>query len=282
VVAPGGNKVMSIVATNSGSAAITIASAAVSTKYFSVSSPALPVTLGAGQSATLSIDFSPSAAGSFSANVTIVSNASNAMATFAVSGSGTTTVAGQLMVNPATLPIGKVVDGSSGTSSGSLTASGGSVTITAASTNNSVFSVGGLSLPVTLADGQSVSYTITFSPLMAGAMTSILTIQSNAQPSTVTASLTGTGTAAPTHAVTLSWNASTSANVVGYNIYRAAYGTSCGSYSQVNSLITTETVYTDTSVVDGSAYCYASTSLNTSNEESTYSNIVSNVTIPAQ
>jgi hypothetical protein len=42
----------------------------------------------------------------------------------------------------------------------------------------------------------------------------------------------------------------------------------------------TSTLYTDSSVVDGTSYCYASTALNTNNEESGYSNIVSNIQIP--
>ena len=93
--------------------------------------------------------------------------------------------------------------------------------------------------------------------------------------------LTGTGTPAPPHTVNLSWNASTSSDVSGYNIYRAVYTTSCGSYGKINSALITSTLYSDSSVVDGTSYCYASTAVNTSNEESGYSNIVSNVQIPA-
>jgi len=44
---------------------------------------------------------------------------------------------------------------------------------------------------------------------------------SNAQPTTTTETLTGTGTAAPTYTVNLSWNASTSPDISGYNIDRA-------------------------------------------------------------
>jgi hypothetical protein len=40
------------------------------------------------------------------------------------------------------------------------------------------------------------------------------------------------------------------------------------------------TVYTDSNVTDGNAYCYAATAVNTSSEESGYSNIVSDVQIP--
>jgi hypothetical protein len=42
----------------------------------------------------------------------------------------------------------------------------------------------------------------------------------------------------------------------------------------------TGALYTDNNVVDGLAYCYAATAVNTTNQESGYSNIVSNVQIP--
>ena len=174
-----------------------------------------------------------------------------------------------------------MVVGTSGTASGTLTASGANVTVTGAATNNSVFSIGGLSLPVTIPAGQTAQFTVTFSPTTSGAATATLTFTSNAQPSTTTATLTGTGTPAPTYSVNLSWTASTSPDIAGYNIYRAVYTTSCGSFTKINPSLNTSTAYTDTVVVDGTNYCYATTAVNTSNEESAYSNIVSDVQIPA-
>jgi hypothetical protein len=173
------------------------------------------------------------------------------------------------------------VVGQSGTASGSLSASGGSVTVTAASTNNSAFSVGGLSLPVTIPSGQSAAFTITFSPQTGAAASATLTITSNAQSSTTTEALTGTGTPAPTHSVSLSWTASTSTDVVGYNVYRAQYSNSaCGAFSKINPVPNTTTLYTDSTVANSTAYCYATTAVDTSNAESSYSNIVSNVAVP--
>ena len=134
---------------------------------------------------------------------------------------------------------------------------------------------------MTIPAGQSAPFTVTFSPQVTGAASATLTFASNAQPSSTTETLTGTGTPAPVHTVNLSWNASTSPNISGYNIYRAVFTTSCGSYTKINSVLDTSTLYTDSAVVDGTAYCYASTAVNTSNEESGYSNIVSNIQIPA-
>jgi len=275
----GSNQSLSETVTNTGGSSATINQATISGTGFSLSGISTPLTLGAGQSTTFTVKFAPSSAGSASGTVTITSTASNPTLTITLSGTGTAAT-GQLTVNPTTLNLGSVVAGSSGTASGSLIATGANVTVTAVSSNNSVFSVSGLALPVTIPAGQTTPFTVTFSPQVAGAVSATLTFTSNAQPNTTTETVTGTGTPASTHTVNLSWNASTSSDVTGYNIYRAVFTTSCGSYSKINSLLDTSTLYTDSSVVNGTSYCYASTAVNSSNEESGYSNIVSNVQIP--
>jgi hypothetical protein len=279
-VTVGSNQSLSETVTNTGGSSVTISQVAISGSGFSRSGITAPVTLTAGQSTSFTVTFTPASAASVTGNVTITSTASNPTLTIPLSGTGTA-AAGQLTVTPTTLSLGSVVVGTSGTSSGSLTASGANVTVTAASSNNSVFSVNGLSLPATIPAGQSVSFTVTFSPQTAGAATGVLTFSSNAQPSSTAETLTGTGTAAPTYAVNLSWSASTSSDISGYNVYRAVYVNSCGSFSKINSALNTSMLYTDTVVVDGTSYCYATTAVNSSNEESGYSNIVSNVEVPA-
>src|SRR5581483_1587060 len=188
----------------------------------------------------------------------------------------------QLSVSPATLGLGSVVAGSSATGSGTLTASGGSVTVTGATSSSTTFTVGGISLPLIIAAGQSVPFTVTFSPQVAGNASATLTFTSNAQPSALTQALNGSGIAAGTHSVSLSWSPSTSSGISGYNIYRAAYSGSCGSFSKVNAVVNTGTLYTDAGVANGTSYCYAATAVDASSQESGYSNIVSHVQIPAQ
>jgi Abnormal spindle-like microcephaly-assoc'd, ASPM-SPD-2-Hydin/Purple acid Phosphatase, N-terminal domain len=267
--------------TNTGNASLTITSDSLSAGDFNWggSGTCNDSTLAPGASCTYSAKFTPTATGSRTATITIYSTASNPSVTLPLSGIGT--AAATLSVSPATLALGSVVVGTSGTASGTLTAGGSSVTVSAASSNNSAFTVGGLSLPVTIPAGNSAAFTVTFSPQTTGAVTAALTFTSNAQSSTTIATLTGTGAAVPVHSINLSWNASTSEDISGYNVYRAAYASACGSYSKINSLLNTGTVYTDSAVVDGAAYCYATTAVNTSNEESGYSNIVSNVQVPA-
>jgi len=279
-VTVGSTKTQTVTLTNTGGTAVAVSQASISGTGFQLSGLATPLTLNASQSTTFTVAFAPQTAGNFTGSVTISSNGSNPALVMQLSGTGTAAAA-QLTVSPATLALGSVVVGTSGTASGSLTASGGSVTVTAATTNNSVFSIGGFSLPLTINSGQSVPFTITFSPTTTGSVGASLTVASNAQPSTATETLTGTGTPAPVHTVNLSWNASTSSNISGYNVYRAVYNSSCGSYGKINAVLNTSTLFTDNSVVDGSSYCYATTAVNTSNQESAYSNIVANVQIPA-
>ena len=267
--------------TNTGGTSVTISQAAASGTGFSISGITTPKTLSAGQSTSFSVIFAPQTAGTASGSVTITSNAPNSTLTIPLSGTGTSAQAGQLSVSPTTISLGSVTVDDSGTASGTLSATGASVTVTAATTNNSAFTVSGLSLPVTIPAGQSASFTITFSPQAAGSASATLSVTSNAQTTTTTAALTGTGVAQATHSVNLSWTASTSNNVAGYNVYRAAYSSSaCGTFSKINSVLNTSTVYTDSTVANSASYCYATTAVDTSNNESSYSNIVSNVAIP--
>jgi len=279
-VTVGNNQSASETVTNTGGSSVTISQVGISGTGFGLTGITAPVTLTAGQSATFSLTFTPQSAANASGSVTVTSNATNPTLTIPLSGTGTA-AAGQLTVTPTTLGLGSVVVGTSGRASGSLTASGTNVTVTAASSSNSAFSMGGLSLPVTIPAGQSASFTVTFSPQASGAASATLTFASNAQPTATTETLTGTGTAAPTYTVNLSWNASISSGVSGYNIYRAVYTTSCESFSKINSALNTSTLYADSVVADGTSYCYATTAVNSSNEESGYSNTISNVQIPA-
>jgi len=78
-----------------------------------------------------------------------------------------------------------------------LTNTGGSsLTITQANVTGAVFSISGLSLPLTLTSNQSVTFTATFAPTSAGAASGSLSVVSNASNSPLNIALSGTGTAA--------------------------------------------------------------------------------------
>jgi hypothetical protein len=75
----------------------------------------------------------------------------------------------------------------------------------------------------------------------------------------------------PANAVDLNWNPSTSPDITGYNVYRSTI--SGGPYSKINTGgLVGSTTYSDTSVAAGTAYYYVTTSVNSSNQESGYSN----------
>lgn len=267
-------------------AIVTISAASTNNAAFTVSGLTLPATIPVGGSVPFTVTFSPTAAGAASATLTFTSNAQTTTTTEPLTGTGVSvTQAGQLTVSPTSMNLGSVIAGLSGTGSGTLSVTGASVTVTGASSNNSVFVVSGLTLPTTIAAGQSVPFTVTFSPTVAGVANATLTFTaSNAQSPTTTEALTGTGTPAPVHSVNLSWTGSSSSGISGYNIYRAVYApapvSACGGFARINSQLDTGALYTDNNVVDGLAYCYAATAVNTTNQESGYSNIVSNVQIP--
>jgi fibronectin type 3 domain-containing protein len=76
--------------------------------------------------------------------------------------------------------------------------------------------------------------------------------------------------ASTTHSVSLSWTASTSPNISGYNVYRGT--TAGGAYTKVNSAPIGATTYADGSVSGGKTYYYVTTAVDGSGGESGYSN----------
>jgi fibronectin type 3 domain-containing protein len=76
--------------------------------------------------------------------------------------------------------------------------------------------------------------------------------------------------------VALSWNASTS-TVAGYNVYRGTV--SGGPYAKINSSLVAVLDYTDSTVQSSTTYFYVTTAVDSSGNESGFSNEVS-ATIP--
>ena len=139
----GSSQTQSATLTNSGGSGLTISQATLTGANFIVSGLALPLTLGAGQSATFSVVFAPQSAGTVSGNVAFTSDASNPTMNFPLSGSAVTP--GQLTANPASLAFGGVQVGGSVTVMDSLTNTGGtSETISLATVTGAGFSITGL------------------------------------------------------------------------------------------------------------------------------------------
>jgi hypothetical protein len=277
----GKNQAQSGTVTNTGGSNATISQASVSGTGFSISGLGTNVTLAPGQSAAFSVTFAPQSSGNFSGSVAIASSASNPTLSVTLSGSAIAQSQGTLSVS--SVNVGSVTVGTSGTQIGTLSATGASVSVSSVSlsgTNPSEFSISGLSFPVTVTTSQPVTFTVTFTPGATGTASASASFSGTASNSPTGATLTGTGTAAPVHSVSLSWKASSSSGITSYNVYRAVYGgNSCGSYSNIGSTPGSSTAYTDSVVADGTTYCYATTSLDPSGE-SGYSNITQAVIPP--
>lgn len=180
---------------------------------------------------------------------------------------GTCATAGQLTLTPTTLNFGSVTDGSNAVLSGTLTASGSSVTVSSATSTSSEFVLSGLSFPKTLSAGQSMPFTVTFLPQVSGTTTASLSFASNAGSPVIT--LSGNGVAPVQHSASLSWTFSKTTGVVGYNVYRGTV--SGGPYAQVGSLGSGLT-YMDTGVSAGQTYYYGVTAVDSTGTESVFSN----------
>jgi hypothetical protein len=138
-------------------------------------------------------------------------------------------------------------------------------TVTLSNTGNATLSIGSLALAGTnasdfdqsntcgssLAPSANCTIALMFTPSVTGTEAASLSITDNASGSGQTVPLSGAGT----HDAILSWAASTTPGVVGYNVYR---GTTSGgeSATPLNSSPVNGTTYTDATVQAGQTYYY--------------------------
>ena len=150
------------------------------------------------------------------------------------------------------------------------------ITITQGTIIGSGFTIG-ITTPINLNAGQSVSVPVVFNPGTAGTVNGSLTLVSNGT-TVLSVPLSGTGLSPLAHSVDVTWTASTSSPLQGYNVYRSSV--SGGPYTKLSSTLSPTTLlFTDTSPVSGKQYFYVVTALSTSGTESAASAEVT-VTIP--
>lgn len=181
---------------------------------------------------------------------------------------------GTLTVTPQSLAFGSVLLGSSAGKTVTLSnSSSAAVIVSKLAATGTGFSQSGPALPLTLSPGQTSTVTVTFAPQTAGSVTGALQITSNATNSSVTVSLTGTGSTVQ-HSATIAWDAATPAPS-GYNVYRGTQ--SGGPYSKQNSAPLTVLTFTDNTVSSGTTYFYVVTSVAADGTESGFSTQVTAV-----
>ena len=182
--------------TNSGGSTITVSQLTISGSGFNLSGLSAPLTLGAGQSSTFQVSFSPQSAGAAGGNIAILSTATNSSLNVPLT--GTAVNPGLLGATPGSIGFGTVAVGSTLSLSVTLKNSGGSsLQVSNASVSGSGFAMSGLSLPLTLAAGQSKAFNVTFAPTAATTASGTVSITSNASNPLLTISLSGTGTVVP-------------------------------------------------------------------------------------
>ena len=275
---------------NSGTAALRLASLSISDPQFAASGPAIPATILPSTSLSYVITFSPTSLGNTSATLDISSNASDGIVALALAGTGEKAFA-DLVVTPASINFGNLNVKAKSTQNVTLQNTGDiSMTIQGVTVAGASFGYGSLSPGLSLSPSQSTTFQVWFTPQAKGPASATMSFLSPNLSSPAKLSLSGGGVApspappAPTpapaaqHTVQLNWNASTSA-VVGYRVYRCE---SSGTwYTPLTGEAFDGLTYADTSVASGATYYYVVTAIDAAGDESAHSNQVKAV-VPAR
>jgi hypothetical protein len=167
--------------TSTGTAPVTVDSAAISGAGFAIVGGSLPITLDPSQSVTLQVQFLPEATGAASGQITIGSNSSSGSTTgIALSGTSTPAASPQLAVSAGSLSFGSVTVGTATTQSLTLTSTGTApVVLNAPAIGGAGFTIVSGGEAITLNPGQSTTLQVQFDPAMSGAASGQITISSN-------------------------------------------------------------------------------------------------------
>jgi len=251
----------SITLNNSGSAALSITSIAVTGTNGSdfAQTNTCGSSVAAGTTCTLGVTFKPTATGTRTAAVTLTDNATGSPQSVSLSGTGAGTVGGAAgavaslsysSLNFGNEPVSVISSSQivTLTNTGSAALSIASIAFTGANAADftQVNTCG-----ASTAAGASCTIAILFTPSAIGARGTSLVITDNASGSPQSVSLSGTGV----HDVVLTWTANGTSGATGYNVYR---GTTSGGESSttLNSAPINGTTYADTNVTAGASYYY--------------------------
>ena len=183
-----------------------------------------------------------------------------------------------LTISPSSVPFGNTTINTPSTQAVTLASTGTApVVIQSAALSGAGFTISGATFPVTLNPGLALTLDVQFDPIVSGAATGNLSIQSNSSTNGMAVvSLSGAGIS---HQVALSWDppGSSTVPIASYNTYRLTGGSSA--FQLLNSSVGPQTTYVDKAVKSGVTYDYIVTSIDSTGEESVPSNDVT-ATIP--
>jgi len=210
----------------------------------------------------------------------------------------------RLIFRPANLDFGKVAVGERNVQTVTITNWGDSaITLLQVAAQATDFALSGLNLPLTLARGESFTFRVVFAPRSPGDSKGTILFRTDVSDVSIPiagSQMTGTGIGADglaartrrpelgahgvpageslngvsavsqQHSVNLSWKASTSDDVIGYNVYRGDHAG--GPYWKINAVLDPSTLYVDTTAPGGHTYYYVTTAVSSNHKESVYSN----------
>jgi len=267
-VTVGTSAIQNVVMLNTGTANITVASAAISGAGFVVTGLVLPMTLAPGQSVAFQVVYAPSLVGTTTG--TLYLRRANGMVLASVGLSGSGIAAALSLSTDLTPPAISVTSPSSGATLS------GTVTLSASASDNVgvtrvQFYVNGTAIGSQLtAAPYSVSWTTTGVSNGSGYVIAAVAWDAAGNQTTSTGvSATVSNVAPVQHSAALTWQPSAS-SVLGYYVYRATQNG--GPYARVTSSPSAATLYTDMAVYGGQTYYYVVTAVDANGVESGYSN----------
>ena len=211
----------SVTVTNSGNANLTFAAGAVTISGPNKADFAISADSCSGQSVTagntcsVSVTFTPSAAASESATLNFTDNAANSPQTVSLSGTGTTAVP-TAAVAPTSLTFGSQAQGTTSAAQTVTLSNSGNASLSIASITASANFSESDNCGSSLGAGNNCAISVKFAPTATGSLTGTLTVTDNnngAANSTQTVNLSGTGTVPPDFAIAAASGTATSATV---------------------------------------------------------------------
>jgi Abnormal spindle-like microcephaly-assoc'd, ASPM-SPD-2-Hydin len=191
----GSSAQQSIKITNSSQTFLAIRSVSVSGSYFAITGIATPLPMRAGASFSFTAKFTPSAAGSQTGKVAIVTSSGETV-DVALSGNTPTNTAS---IVPTSASFGNVPVGSTNSQTFTVTNHGSTtVSVLSKSISGTGLSISGLASGLQIGSGQSSTFNVAFKPAQTGAITGSATVDFSASGKTIglTVPVSGDGVAA--------------------------------------------------------------------------------------
>lgn len=189
----------SISVSNTGNASLSINSVGISPAQFAYSGPNPPFTILPGNNVTYNVTFTPATTQAYSGSMSFTSNAFSGIGSVSMSGTGVSATS-VLDISPSSIPFGNQLVNTTSPAQNVSVQNGGntSLTISQVSVPSGPFAVTGFSGNTTLAMGQSMPLSVTYTPNTEtgdSATLSVAGTSSDGSPVSASVNLSGIGIA---------------------------------------------------------------------------------------